>query len=304
MPRVALSASLADAPLSVAAAAAKLGVAPATLRTWDRRYGLSPSERTAAAHRRYTAVDMARLQRMVALCHDGISACDAAKRVLSEPLIDLDVDVDVEVSKPHLVAAARAHDRVVTRSIIDAAVARDGLVASWEHLIAPALQELHENPQPEPPGMSSLGVLLVATRKAIVRVVDNEGCKCGPARLEHDRRPQVLVISAGSDVLQAEVFAAALLWQNVPVKVISGAVSSLTNPTLQFLARNTWHQVVLIDSGVTGLVEGLLGNLSQRVPPDRLFAIGSGVCPSSCERATCLHSLTAAVSEVVAGYPY
>ena len=29
--------------LAVAAVARRLGVAPATLRTWDRRYGLGPS---------------------------------------------------------------------------------------------------------------------------------------------------------------------------------------------------------------------------------------------------------------------
>ncbi|MEY3734595.1 MAG: hypothetical protein RL347_1954, partial [Actinomycetota bacterium] len=29
--------------LTVAAVARRLGVAPATLRTWDRRYGLGPS---------------------------------------------------------------------------------------------------------------------------------------------------------------------------------------------------------------------------------------------------------------------
>jgi DNA-binding transcriptional MerR regulator len=40
--------------LSVAAVARRLGVAPATLRTWDRRYGLGPSEHEAGAHRRYT----------------------------------------------------------------------------------------------------------------------------------------------------------------------------------------------------------------------------------------------------------
>ena len=38
---------------TVAAVARRLGVAPATLRTWDRRYGLGPSEHTSGAHRRY-----------------------------------------------------------------------------------------------------------------------------------------------------------------------------------------------------------------------------------------------------------
>ena len=39
--------------LTVAAVARRLGVAPATLRTWDRRYGLGPSSHEAGEHRRY-----------------------------------------------------------------------------------------------------------------------------------------------------------------------------------------------------------------------------------------------------------
>ena len=37
--------------LTVAAVARRVGVAPSTLRTWDRRYGLGPSEHVAGNHR-------------------------------------------------------------------------------------------------------------------------------------------------------------------------------------------------------------------------------------------------------------
>ena len=47
--------------LSVAAVARRLGVAPATLRTWDRRYGLGPSDHTVGRHRKYGPRDVARL---------------------------------------------------------------------------------------------------------------------------------------------------------------------------------------------------------------------------------------------------
>src|SRR5699024_2844712 len=50
--------------LTVAAVAARLGVAASTLRTWERRYGLGPSARTAGRHRRYDAVDVTRLETM------------------------------------------------------------------------------------------------------------------------------------------------------------------------------------------------------------------------------------------------
>jgi len=69
-----------DGPiLTVAAVAARLGVAPATLRTWDRRYGLGPSEHTAGAHRRYSTADLARLMSMRSLTLDGVPPADAAR---------------------------------------------------------------------------------------------------------------------------------------------------------------------------------------------------------------------------------
>ncbi len=73
--------------LAVAAVARRLGVAPATLRTWDRRYGLGPSGRTAGSHRRYTPEDVARLLVMRRLTLEGVAPVDAARAAL-----DADVD--------------------------------------------------------------------------------------------------------------------------------------------------------------------------------------------------------------------
>ncbi|HEY0187251.1 MAG TPA: MerR family transcriptional regulator [Cellulomonas sp.] len=65
--------------LTVAAVARRLGVAPATLRTWDRRYGLGPSDHAVGAHRRYTGADLARLMAMRALTLDGVAPSEAAR---------------------------------------------------------------------------------------------------------------------------------------------------------------------------------------------------------------------------------
>ena len=64
--------------ITVAAVARRLGVAPATLRTWDRRYGLGPSEHTAGSHRRYSGVDVARLMVMRSLTLEGVPPSEAA----------------------------------------------------------------------------------------------------------------------------------------------------------------------------------------------------------------------------------
>lgn len=85
--------------LAVAAVARRLGVAPATLRTWDRRYGLGPSGRTAGSHRRYTPEDVARLLVMRRLTLDGVAPVDAARAALA-------VDADDLEGAPDLLGAA------------------------------------------------------------------------------------------------------------------------------------------------------------------------------------------------------
>ena len=72
--------------LAVAAVARRLGVAPATLRTWDRRYGLGPSEHSAGSHRRYSDDDVARLMVMRRLALEGVAPVDAARAALAVDL--------------------------------------------------------------------------------------------------------------------------------------------------------------------------------------------------------------------------
>ncbi|WP_040399023.1 MerR family transcriptional regulator, partial [Cellulomonas massiliensis] len=69
--------------LTVAAVARRLGVAPATLRTWDRRYGLGPGVHAAGSHRRYSAADVDRLLVMRRLTLDGVAPGDAARLALA-----------------------------------------------------------------------------------------------------------------------------------------------------------------------------------------------------------------------------
>ncbi|MCW2622208.1 MAG: MerR family transcriptional regulator, partial [Frankiales bacterium] len=69
--------------LPVAAVARRLGVAPATLRTWDRRYGLGPSFHEPGSHRRYGPADLERLDLMHRLTVQGVAPADAARHALA-----------------------------------------------------------------------------------------------------------------------------------------------------------------------------------------------------------------------------
>lgn len=70
--------------LKVAVVARRLGVAPATLRTWARRYGLGPSAHVAGAHRQYSAGDLTRLVVMRRLTLEGVAPAEAARIALAD----------------------------------------------------------------------------------------------------------------------------------------------------------------------------------------------------------------------------
>lgn len=119
---------------TVASVARRLGVAAATLRTWDRRYGLGPSSHVAGAHRRYTSEDVDRLLLMRELTLDGVAPAEAARTALaagpdelhSRALAAEDLHDDPEVVSS---GPAPAAARPVLRAIAggrDAGAGRDG----------------------------------------------------------------------------------------------------------------------------------------------------------------------------------
>ncbi len=64
--------------------AQKTGISAATLRAWERRYGIPVPRRTESSYRVYSDEDIALIQRLRALCSDGMSPSEAAKVVLAE----------------------------------------------------------------------------------------------------------------------------------------------------------------------------------------------------------------------------
>ena len=87
--------------LTVSGAARRLGIAPATLRTWDRRYGIGPTGHARGRHRRYSADDMARLELMQRALMQGAAPAEAARyaRTVALPLGSISVTFDRERRK-------------------------------------------------------------------------------------------------------------------------------------------------------------------------------------------------------------
>lgn len=157
-----------DIAMSVASAAALLGLTPSTLRTWDRRYGMSPSVRTSGGHRRYNADDLTRLRLAARLIDSGLPPAGATTAVInwsiaecrkrlgadSTSSIDSTSNLPAEqrpgggraIPMPRatteqrgLMRAAMSLDPQAVRDLMSAAMQSRGVVRAWEDLAAPTL---------------------------------------------------------------------------------------------------------------------------------------------------------------------
>jgi DNA-binding transcriptional MerR regulator len=130
--------------LTVSAVARRIGVAPATLRTWDRRYGLGPSSHESGEHRRYCASDVAKLMLMRRLISAGVAPADAAVQALAhkgevkvEKIIkNFKVREDLVAA---IVNAADALDRNFVESILRKDIEKYGVIDSWQEVMVPVL---------------------------------------------------------------------------------------------------------------------------------------------------------------------
>lgn len=196
----------------VGSVAARLGIAASTLRTWERRYDVGPSRRTAGGHRRYTEIDIDRVILTQLLIARGAPARDAAHVAHALDAAGLAhalgsehdrverEEISVEEVAPTVLRAAKAGDsRRISRLIADA-LDDQGAAAAWTSIIAPALIEIgHE---------WSLGHLEIEAEHLASEVIVGE-LRAYTRRVGHlgDGEPCIVLASAEYDQHSLPVFA-------------------------------------------------------------------------------------------------
>jgi len=133
-------------PFRIQAAAELSGVPAATLRAWERRYGVPVPRRTASAYRLYNADDVELVRRMRLLVEDGVSPAEAARVVLgSAPAASDDEHGPIdglELAQGRILAATQRWDA----SAIDLELLRLSMLLDaqtmFERIVSPVLAEV------------------------------------------------------------------------------------------------------------------------------------------------------------------
>jgi DNA-binding transcriptional MerR regulator len=145
--------------LRIGELARRAGIPPATLRAWERRYGIVSPIRTEVGYRLYGERDERRIKRMLELITRGIAPAEAASRVLGEEVeADAESDsdrggpdrpaperaLDGEALRTRLLDELMAYDEGGAQTTLDRAVAAYGVEALLTELILPMLRRIGE----------------------------------------------------------------------------------------------------------------------------------------------------------------
>ena len=287
--------SASDELLSVSSVARRLGVAPATLRTWARRYGIGPSEHEAGSHRKYCPADLAKLTVMRRLISSGVSPADAAVQakahegeVIIEEFTSLCRECDETIDA--IFNAAEALDSLFVETMLRNEISENGIISAWQEVFVPVLTQVGIAWEKSGKGIE-VEHMLTEILKRVLRESTSE------IVVPINTRP-VLLASVGEELhsLALHALAAALaergiethfLGARTPVEAISSMVSRFAPPAV-FL----WAQLP-----VNGDPKFVTALPSVR-PAPRVIIGGPGWNPDKCQNAHFVGSLTLAVDEI------
>jgi MerR family transcriptional regulator, light-induced transcriptional regulator len=286
--------------LTVAAVARRIGVAPATLRTWDRRYGLGPSRHTSGSHRRYSDLDVSRLTLMRKLISTGVAPADAALTAVAlKEKSGVSKEVRRKVTKAidspdiliaTLMRAASALDSALVQEILSTQIKKVGVATCWRELISPLLIQIGENWEKSNSDIEVEHMLSEVLQRTLR---ENQE----PLSKPINTRP-VLLACPGEELhtLPLHALAAALSEQNIEVHFLGARtpISALTAVVKRAAPPAVFLWATMASNGDHKIVSAL----PKIRPTPRILLGGPGWQVENCKTATFVTDLDHACREI------
>ena len=177
-----------DTPaLRIGAVARRTGVAVATLRAWESRYGVLRPGRTEGGHRLYAESDVDRVLAVLRLTAQGWSVGAAAAsvtaertpsrlRLVGDPSASTaaertSTDPAVTSLRDDLARALHGYDPSAAEEALDAAIARLGVAFALEDVVLPVLRDLGEGWEEDPSLISTEHFATNTLRPRLMRLL-------------------------------------------------------------------------------------------------------------------------------------
>lgn len=228
-----------------------LEIAAPTLRTWERRYGVGPTFRTAGGHRRYTIVDADRVAMMASMIKSGVAASEAAERVKRMSPHEVAAAMGAgaeglrasarEYAMAGILSGAREFDGAAVQEAAEHALVQFGIEDAWDSAIVPALVEVGLHWEDGRLGVAAEHLvssrLLTALRSAA-----HDFHAAGPSRVvlasAEDDQHKLPIVALGT-ALASHGHPSTELGSRLPLDSLEAFVES-TDPAVVFL----WSSVI------------------------------------------------------------
>ena len=189
--------------LNIAALARRTGVAPATLRKWEERYGVLRPRRTAGGQRRYGELDVARVEWLRARLTDGYRIGEAAALLGSA---DLAPARTPEELRKAIYGALDRTDADALEQLLEHAFAVHPLAIALGEVAVPLLERIGESWAEGALSVAQEHLFSAAVRTHLERLLaDSRGgvrgmavLACAPGEL-HDLGLLMLAVSLRAD---------------------------------------------------------------------------------------------------------
>jgi DNA-binding transcriptional MerR regulator len=218
---------------TVGVVAERIGVPIATLRSWNQRYGVGPSDHSPGRHRLYSENDILVVEQMHQLIGEGASPRSAARAAL-------DSVVPPRADTGSLLAAAFDLDLASAGRQLESHLRHYGVVDTWDQLIRPVFSAIEVR---QADGQGCIDVehaLSWAVSRSMQRIPITPPGQSAPTILAcTEGETHTLSLEALRAALGERGHGALMLGADVPAPALADAIGRTPGPTTVVLWAQT-----------------------------------------------------------------